>query len=93
MAGTTGPLTLQSNDPAMITIAAVTAGSDAREIPTGAVDVLTTTPTSTPTSLVVDDSADATSQTATVAPAAGGLYAITGLAPAPIEFTAAQRTA
>ena len=86
VAGTTGSLTLESNDPAAITIG----GAASVQGISGAVDVLTTTPTSTPTALVVDDSADATSQTATVAPAAGGLYAITGLAPAPIDFTAAQ---
>jgi hypothetical protein len=84
--GTTGPLTLESNDPASITIG--NAGS--LQAINGEVDVLTTNPTANPTALVVDDSSDPTSRSSTLAPVAAGLFAINGLSPAPIHFTAAQ---
>ena len=64
VAGTTGPLTLQSNDPGSITIGL--AGSV--QGLNGAVNVLTTTPTSSPTRLVVDDSADTKSESVDLGP-------------------------
>jgi hypothetical protein len=86
VAGTTGPLLLESNDPAAITIG--NAGS-VQGI-NGQVDVVTSNPGQTAASVVVDDSADTARRSVSLESVAGGTYAITGLAPAPIEFTAAR---
>ena len=88
VAGTTGPLTLLSSYPATITLGR----SGSVQGLNGAVDVETPTLPKTAGMLVVNDSADTTARSATVVPATGGLYSITGLAPAPIEFTAAGYT-
>ena len=88
VAGTTGPLTLLSSYPGTITLGS--AGSV--QGLNGAVDVETPSLPSTAGMLVVADSADTTARSATIMPATGGLYSITGLAPAPIEYTAAGYT-
>jgi hypothetical protein len=85
VAGTTGPLLLQSNNPTTIVIG----GSGTVQSLNGAVDVETLNPGQTAASLIVDDSADTTARSIMLAPATGGLNSITGLAPAPIDFTAA----
>ncbi len=86
VAGTTGPLLLASNAPGEISIGS--AGS-VQGI-NGEVDVVSPDLGQPAASLVVDDSADPSARSILLAAAAGGLYSITGLAPAPVDFTGAE---
>jgi hypothetical protein len=87
IAGTTGPLVLDSTNPDWIQIG----NNGSVQAILGQVEILDSSSTST-NSLLVDDSADTTARSATLAPVSGspGVDALTGPAPAPIEFTAAR---